>query len=116
MGRLTIPLDTKQCGPGKGSGGGGSIVQGQALNGGGVSNLRYAFQRSVQGIRRVADALESYQARRGQSRFVSIFPPPNAQFIAFSSTPDLVFLGIAEDCGIMLRNSECAPADLISLV
>jgi hypothetical protein len=28
--------------------------------------------------------------------------PPNAQFIAFSSTLDLVFMGIAEDCGILL--------------
>jgi hypothetical protein len=42
--------------------------------------------------------------------------PPNAQFIAFSSTPDLVFLGIVEDCGIMLRDSGSSPADLISLV
>jgi hypothetical protein len=42
--------------------------------------------------------------------------PPNAQFIAFSSTPDLVFMGIVEDCGIMLRDSECSPADLILLV
>jgi hypothetical protein len=42
--------------------------------------------------------------------------PPNAQFIAFSSTPDLVFMGIAEDCGIMLRDSGCSPGELISLV
>jgi hypothetical protein len=42
--------------------------------------------------------------------------PPNAQFIAFSSTPDLVFMGIVEDCGILHRDSECSPADLISLV
>jgi hypothetical protein len=42
--------------------------------------------------------------------------PSNAQFIAFSSTLDLVFMGIAEDCGIMLRDSDCSPADLISLV
>jgi hypothetical protein len=42
--------------------------------------------------------------------------PPNVQFIDFSSTSDLVFMGIAEDCGIMLRDSRCSPADLISLV
>jgi hypothetical protein len=41
---------------------------------------------------------------------------PNAQFIAFSSTPDLVFMGIAEDCGILLGDSDCSPANLISLI
>jgi hypothetical protein len=43
-------------------------------------------------------------------------PPPNAQFLAFSSTPDLVFMGIAKDCGILLGDADCDPADLISMI
>jgi hypothetical protein len=36
--------------------------------------------------------------------------PPNSQFLAFSSTPDLHFMGVVGDCGLALGDSFSSPS------
>jgi hypothetical protein len=37
-------------------------------------------------------------------------PPPNSQFLAFSATPDLHFMGVVEDCGLALGEGFASPS------
>jgi hypothetical protein len=45
-------------------------------------------------------------------------PPPNSQFLAFSSTPDLHFMGVVGDCGLVLGDgfSSPSPSTLLSVI
>jgi hypothetical protein len=45
-------------------------------------------------------------------------PPPNSQFLAFSSTPDLHFMGVVGDCGLVLGDghSSSSPSTLLSVI
>jgi hypothetical protein len=42
--------------------------------------------------------------------------PMKSNFTAFSSTPDLFFLGLAEDCGLSLGDVESSPTTVLSVI
>jgi hypothetical protein len=43
-------------------------------------------------------------------------PPLKSKFEAFSSTPDLFFLGLAKDCGLSLGDSSTSPSTVLSVI
>jgi hypothetical protein len=42
--------------------------------------------------------------------------PMKSKFTAFSSTPDLFFLGLAEDCGLSLGDAASSPTSVLSVI
>jgi hypothetical protein len=42
--------------------------------------------------------------------------PMKSRFTAFSSTPDMFFLGLAEDCGLSLGDSITSPSSVLSVI
>jgi hypothetical protein len=57
-------------------------------------------------------AIKRATAKSGMS------PPPNSQFLAFSTTPDLHFMGVVGDCGLALGEgfSSSSPSTLLFVI
>jgi hypothetical protein len=57
-------------------------------------------------------AIKRVAAKSGMS------PPPKSQFLAFSSMPDLHFMGVVGDCGLVLGDgfSSPSPSTLLSVI
>jgi hypothetical protein len=101
----------------QGSGGDIECVQGQALDGGGLANCWDTFkcEGKMHGGR--ANLAEGCEACSCEIRYDPPLPSPTLfDFLAFPSTPNSHFLGVAADCGIQLGSASAPASPLLDVI